>query len=328
MNNAMNSKTVGSGLVAAAVASVLAACASTPMRPTGAVDARARLTQLQSDPALANRAPLAMQSAEDAVRVSEQPGASSRLEAYRVYIANRDIDIARAQAETRLAEDQRPELRAENDKVRLDARTRELDRARNETARANSAGADQAMAAASAREDADAANMVAATAQQQASDARSERDDADLAASSSRQQSAELQRQIDLLQPTVSGSGLVVTLGDSMFSRNGTMLEDRSSGGLERLVAFLDRYPNRTASIRGYTDNTGTEDGDQARSERSADSVMSYLVAQGIAPDRLTASGMGDRSPVATNASVSGRQMNRRVEVTIHASGQSARRDP
>jgi outer membrane protein OmpA-like peptidoglycan-associated protein len=275
MNTKMRFKSFGTGLAAAAVASVLAACASTSLRPAaGAVDARARLTQLQSDPALANRAPLAMQAADDAVRVAERPGADSNLETYRVYMADRKIDIARAEAETRLAEDQRPELRAESEKARLDARTRELDLSQNQTALANSEGADHA---------------------------------------------AELQRQIDSLQGRAAGSSLVVTLGDSLFSDDGTVAENGSSGDLNRLVAFLDRYPDRTVSIAGYTDNTGADDDDQARSQRSADSVMSYLIGQGISPERLTASGMGDSSPVATNDSAYGRQQNRRVEVTIHA---------
>ncbi len=274
MNTAMKFKSFGTGLAAAAVASVLAGCASTSVRPAGAVDARARLTQLQSDPALANRAPLAMQAADAAVRVAERPGADSSLETYRVYMADRKIDIARTEAETRLAEDQRPELRAESEKARLDARTRELDLSQNHTAMANAEGAEHA---------------------------------------------AELQRQIDFLQARVAGSTLVVTLGDSQFSNDGTVLEDSSSGALSRLVAFLDRYPDRTASITGYTDNTGTDDDDQARSQRSADSVMSYLIGQGISPDRLSASGMGDSSPVATSESAFGRQQDRRVEVTIHA---------
>jgi outer membrane protein OmpA-like peptidoglycan-associated protein len=280
MNTAMKFKSFGTGLAAAAVASVLAGCTATPARPTGAVDARARLTQLQSDPALANRAPLAMQAADDAVRVAERPEADSDLEAYRVYMADRKIDIARAEAETRLAEDQRPELRAESEKARLDSRTRELDLSQNQTAMANAEGADHA---------------------------------------------AEMQRQIDLLQARVAGSNLVVTLGDSLFSDDGTLLEDSSSGDLNRLVTFLDRYPDRTASITGYTDNTGTDGDDQARSERSADSVMSYLIGQGISPERLSASGMGDSSPVATNESAFGRQQNRRVEVAIHAAESAER---
>lgn len=274
MKTAMQFKSFGTGLVAAAVASVLAGCASTSVRPAGAVDARARLTQLQSDPALANRAPLAMQAADNAVRVAEQPGADSDLEAYRVYMADRNVDIARAQAETRLAEDQRPELRAESEKARLDARTRELDLSHNQTSLANAEGSRHA---------------------------------------------AELQRQIDLLQARVAGSNLIVTLGDSQFSNDGTVLEDSSSGDLSRLVGFLDRYPDSTASITGYTDKTGTDDDDQARSQRSADSVMSYLIGQGISQDRLSASGMGGSSAVATNDSAFGRQQNRRVEVTIHA---------
>lgn len=274
MNTSMKFKSFGAGLAAAAVASVLAACASTSVRPAGAVDARARLTHLQSDPALANRAPLAMQAADDAVRVAERPEIDSDLEAYRVYVADRKIDIARAQAETRLAEDQRPELRAESEKARLDSRTRELYRSQNQTAVANAEDAEQA---------------------------------------------ADVQRQIDLGQARLAGSNLVVTLGGSLFSDDGTVLEDGSPGDLNRLAAVLDRYPDRTASIRGYTDNTDGDRGDQARSQRSADSVMSYLIGQGIAADRLTASGMGDSSPVATNDSAFGRQQNRRVEVTIHA---------
>jgi outer membrane protein OmpA-like peptidoglycan-associated protein len=280
MNTAMKFKSFGTGLAAAAVASVLAGCTTTPATPAGAVDARARLTQLQSDPALANRAPLAMQAADDAVRVAERPQADSDLEAYRVYMADRKIDIARAEAETRLAEDQRPELRAESEKARLDSRTRELDLSQNQTAMANAEGADHA---------------------------------------------AEMQRQIDLLQARVAGSNLVVTLGDSLFSDDGTLLQDSSSGDLNRLVIFLDRYPDRTASITGYTDNTGTDGDDQARSERSADSVMSYLIGQGISRDRLSAAGMGDSSPVATNESAFGRQQNRRVEVAIHAAESAER---
>ena len=130
---------------------------------------------------------------------------------------------------------------------------------------------------------------------------------------------AELQREIHLLQARVDGSNLVITLGDSLFADDGTVLQDSSSSDLNRLVTFLDRYPDRTASITGYTDNTGTDGDDQARSQRSADSVMSYLIEQGISPDRLSASGMGDSSPVATNDSAFGRQQNRRVEVAIHA---------
>lgn len=55
----------------------------------------------------------------------------------------------------------------------------------------------------------------------------------------------------------------------------------------------------------------------QALSQNRADSVMFYLVQQGIRSGRLTASGMGESRPIANNLSESGRQQNRRVEVVI-----------
>jgi outer membrane protein OmpA-like peptidoglycan-associated protein len=61
----------------------------------------------------------------------------------------------------------------------------------------------------------------------------------------------------------------------------------------------------------------GSEDYNQGLSERRADSVKSYLTAQGIGSTRITASGKGRSDPVADNESAAGRQQNRRVEVII-----------
>lgn len=346
-------------LVAAAVASVLAACASAPVKPAGAMEARARLTQLESDPALANRAPLAVQAADSAVRLAEQPESDPALIAYRVYMADRKVDIARAEAETRLAEDQRSDLSAKREKARLDARTRELEVARGQTASALAEGAEQQSAANAARSDAnaanlaaaasnqqavearseastadlaaansnqqaldarsdaDAANLAAANSDQQAVDARSEANSADLAAGAATRQNAELQQRIDALQARVTDRGLVVTLGDVLFTSGAAGLKEGSSGNLNRLVLFLDQYPDRTANIEGYTDNRGSDESNQALSQRRADAVRSYLVEQGIGSNRLVASGEGENSPVAGNDSAAGRQQNRRVEVII-----------
>jgi outer membrane protein OmpA-like peptidoglycan-associated protein len=121
---------LGKTLIAAAVASVLlAACAAAPLKPDGAAEVRNKLTQLQSDPNLASRAPQAIKEADAAVRAAEQPQADKELGAYRVYMADREVEIARAEAETNLAEDQRAALRAQRESARLDARTREADAA-------------------------------------------------------------------------------------------------------------------------------------------------------------------------------------------------------
>jgi outer membrane protein OmpA-like peptidoglycan-associated protein len=339
MKTSLKLPNIRTTLVAAAVASILAACATTPMKPSGAAEARARLTQLQSDPALATRAPVAIQAADTAVRAAEQPETDQDLIAYRIYMADRKVDIARAQAETRFAEDQRAALSAQSDKARLNARTHEVDVARGQVLTARAEGAEQKMAADAARGDANAANVAAASSNQQAVEARSEADSANIAAASSnqsalsahmeadsanlaaansKQQATELQQQIDTLQARVTDRGLVVTLGDVLFPTGGSVLKDNASHNLSRLVTFLDRYPDRTAAIEGYTDSTGTVEYNDALSRRRADAVMSYLVGQGVASGRLTASGKGESLPVAGNDSAFGRQQNRRVEVIIN----------
>jgi outer membrane protein OmpA-like peptidoglycan-associated protein len=284
-------------LIAAAIAAVLlAACAAAPVKPDGAADARARLTLLQSDPNLANRAPVAVHEAETAVSLAEQPETDSKLAAYRVQMADIKVDTARAQAETRYAEDQRVALSAQRAQAQLDARTREADIANDQAAMARAVGANQ-MA--------------------QADAARNAQGAAEAAALNSQQQAADLQQQLDALQAKQTDRGLVLTLGDVLFATGRAELKSGADGNLNRLVAFLNKYPERTVSIVGYTDSVGNEDYNQGLSERRADSVRSYLLNQGVNSTRLSASGRGEADPVAGNDSASGRQQNRRVEVVI-----------
>jgi outer membrane protein OmpA-like peptidoglycan-associated protein len=297
--NTINLSRVGPGrtLIATAVAAtLLAACTAAPPKPDGAADVRSKLTQLQSDPNLANRAPLAVKEADTAVRNAEQPEVDKELGAHRVYMADRKVDIARAQAETSLAEDQRSTLSAQRESARLDARTREADAAKDQVTTARAEGAEQKLVAEQARTDADAARVDAA---------------------SSEQQAAELRRQIDMLQAKPTDRGLVLTLGDVLFTSGRADLKTGATGNLNKLVAFLNEYPDRTAAIEGYTDSVGSEDFNQGLSERRADSVKSYLVGQGIGALRLSASGKGENDPVSGNDSATGRQQNRRVEVII-----------
>lgn len=129
-------KPVKTIIAAAVAAALLAACATMPLEPEGAAQARAKLMQLQSDPNLASRAPVAIKEADRAVRTAEQPEVDKDLGAYRVYLADRKVDTAKAQAETAFAEDQRSTLIAQRERARLDARTLEADAARGEVAAA------------------------------------------------------------------------------------------------------------------------------------------------------------------------------------------------
>lgn len=269
------------------VSLLLLACSSAP--PEGAVSARSRLTQLQSDPQLASLAPVAIKDAEDAVRAAEKPQKDKEVSRHLVFMADRKIDIARAQAEARLMEDQRKTLSEQRERARLEARTREADRARGE--------------AVSARTEADVA--------------RSQAEAAGVATEAAKQQAEDLQKQIAELNARTSDRGLVVTLGDVLFAAGKAGLRGHATSNLSKLAAFLNRYQDRTVIIEGHTDSVGSEASNLALSQRRADSVKSYLVSQGIASARLTASGKGESSPVADNHTASGRQQNRRVEVII-----------
>jgi outer membrane protein OmpA-like peptidoglycan-associated protein len=249
------------GAFAATVAAslLLVACAGAPTAPEGAAEARAALTSLQSDSKLATLAPVAIKEAEAAVSAAEEEGLEPEVGAHRVYIANRKIEIAKALAEARLAEDQRTELVAQRDQARLDARTREADQAR--------------MAA------------------------------------------VEAQRELAMARTT--DRGLVLTLGDVLFSTGAADLKPGSISDLDQLVGFLGKHPERTVIIEGHTDSVGSEDSNLGLSQRRADSVRSYLVRQGVDPSRIRTTGMGESVPVASNEDAGGRQQNRRVEIIV-----------
>jgi outer membrane protein OmpA-like peptidoglycan-associated protein len=275
-------------LAAMAVMSLtVVGCATAPQSPPGAAEVRSKLTRLQTDPNLGSRAPVEIREAAAAVQIAEQPvPKDAALGEHRVYMADRKVEIAMAKASTRYAEDQRAGLDRERAQARLDARTREADRAQRQTAMAKSeAEASRAGAAASA---ADAARNA-----------------------------AELQRQIAALKAEATDRGLVLTLGNVLFATGRSDLKPGGVNSLDKLVVFLNEYPERTAAIEGHTDNVGSDDSNRTLSRNRAESVRSYLLQQGIESWRLTATGMGETRPVADNGSESGRQQNRRVEIII-----------
>ena len=263
------------GILVVAGLFVLSACATPLTAPDGAETARSKLTQLQSNPQLANLAPVEIKEAEAAVLAAEEPRTDTAYARHLVLIANTKVEIARARAQSRLYEDQRQALSQQSERARLDARTREVDRARAD--------------ATVARGDADAARL----------------------------ESEELQRQIAELNARETDRGLVVTLGDLLFATGRSELTGGAGANLNRLSTFLREYPDRTVYIEGHTDSVGSAESNYLLSQRRAESVRSYLVGQGIAPNRLTTAGLGQGSPVASNDTATGRQQNRRVEVII-----------
>lgn len=157
--------------------------------------------------------------------------------------------------------------------------------------------------AAMAREQAEAERREATLARQQAEAARAE-----LRA---------MQDMIDDLQAKQTERGLVVTLGDVLFETDKAVLKPGAMHNLDKLVAALSEHPDTTVAIEGHTDSTGSDSYNMDLSRRRAESVVSYLVGQGIDRSRLSAKGLGEGYPVASNDTSAGRQQNRRVEMII-----------
>jgi outer membrane protein OmpA-like peptidoglycan-associated protein len=79
----------------------------------------------------------------------------------------------------------------------------------------------------------------------------------------------------------------------------------------------LKQYDQTTVRISGFTDSTGPLSLNQHLSEERAASVRTYLLAQGVAADRIDSAGYGPANPIASNGSEEGRQANRRVEIKL-----------
>jgi outer membrane protein OmpA-like peptidoglycan-associated protein/tetratricopeptide (TPR) repeat protein len=117
------------------------------------------------------------------------------------------------------------------------------------------------------------------------------------------------------LQPLSIGSRIV--LRNIFFDFDKATLRPESQTELDRLVSLLNQYPKLKIEIAGYTDNKGSQAYNQKLSESRSKSVVDYLVAHSIAADRLTFRGYGMDSPIATNETDEGRQLNRRTEFKI-----------
>jgi outer membrane protein OmpA-like peptidoglycan-associated protein len=120
------------------------------------------------------------------------------------------------------------------------------------------------------------------------------------------------------LQADITNRGLVLTLGDVLFGGNTGTLNTGGSHRLDKVVDFLNRYPQRTAVIEGYDDSMGSHQHNRALLERRTDAVKTYLVRNGISSERLTVTGDDAGSPIGDNGSAADLQ-NRHVEVVIRA---------
>lgn len=103
------------------------------------------------------------------------------------------------------------------------------------------------------------------------------------------------------------------------FKQNSNDLSEESIEKLDRIFEILTSNPHTEVMLNGYSDSIGSGSYNQMISEIRANAVKSYLVGKGIGISRITAFGHGAQKFIASNKSVEGRQLNRRVEIELIA---------
>jgi outer membrane protein OmpA-like peptidoglycan-associated protein len=104
--------------------------------------------------------------------------------------------------------------------------------------------------------------------------------------------------------------GLVFAPGDHR-------LTVASRAVLAELVSELNRHPELVFSIDGHTDNRGAAGANLELSKQRVMAVVRYMVTNGIPPERIRPYGYGESRPLASNATVEGRERNRRIEIRV-----------
>lgn len=139
-------------------------------------------------------------------------------------------------------------------------------------------------------------------------------------------QKKELEKQLAeqaKVEETTDANGLkaikVTFDGGILFPLNGTSLSTSAKTNLAKFAASLKENPDTDVHIYGFTDNTGKMAVNERISTERAQSVLSYIANQGIAPTRLTSEGIPMADYVASNDTPEGRAQNRRVEIYISA---------
>ena len=102
-----------------------------------------------------------------------------------------------------------------------------------------------------------------------------------------------------------------------LFNSGKSSFKNETIPVLEAMNAIFKKYPRSKFTIEGHTDSSGSAKNNQLLSERRANAVRDWLISNGIAADRLTASGFGEDKPIDTNKTRAGRANNRRVEVKL-----------
>jgi len=111
--------------------------------------------------------------------------------------------------------------------------------------------------------------------------------------------------------------GAMFVIEDVLFQTGSAVLRPAAVARLEPLAGYLEANPEARVRMDGHTDSVGSDASNLTLSRNRARAVADLLADTGVDPARLQLVGHGESAPIATNATAAGRQLNRRVEVTL-----------
>ena len=159
----------------------------------------------------------------------------------------------------------------------------------------------------------------------------------------SQQRNAELEAQYKQLNETMGSEiasrelhisrmqdAIRVSLNDDLlFPSGGSDMSSDAKASVAKVAAILAPHQKNKIKVNGYTDSTPIGPALEKQgittnlilSQKRADTVMQFMISQGVNPNLVSAKGFGDADPVASNDTPEGRAQNRRVELTIASPG-------
>lgn len=120
------------------------------------------------------------------------------------------------------------------------------------------------------------------------------------------------------VQVTRDGNNILLNMDRAVtFDTGRAEVRPANYETLNALALVFKEYDKTVIDVMGHTDSDGSQAYNQDLSEQRARAVARYLASQNVNPARLLAVGYGESYPIASNATASGKQENRRVEIQI-----------
>ncbi|VUD58904.1 putative lipoprotein YiaD [Thalassocella blandensis] len=263
----------------------LVACASNQETSSQVNSLQQRYDSIAAMDDVNEHAPIALEQAKDAVALTaqmEKDGANEEKVAHQAKLATLRMDIVEQKVRLERSDKFIADAESNRKDILLQARTND-----------------------------------AIQAQRKARAMENQKEQAEMRAETLENKAKALQDKVKDIETRTTARGTVLSLNNIVFELNKAELAPGNERTLEKISAFLNDYPKKDVIIEGHTDSTGEAAYNKDLSKRRAESVKDALVGMGVNESRLSAKGMGEKYPVASNETREGRQLNRRVDIVV-----------